>query len=538
MKHWRLLILVFVLAAFFTAVWIWWQRPQRVEMATYVPAETLVYLEANDLPQVLVALTATDAWRELAPVYKIEKDYGNFGWFSRILASANLGSTETVVFGRSQIAVALINIGAKEGAENSLKIRPVYAVVIETKSSRAPAPFVEKQVGDFAKKQLGEIRVEKKNADDAAWTIYRSTTDERNLFAAVAGTTAIIGNDQSAVQACLDTKNGKRKNLADDENLLKMRANVESETAFAFGFITAEGVKQLSHVGAILVAGQMAEEPQAMSLLAQSLPPFLQKTVNSIGWSARFNAGRIEDRYYVQMPADLVSRLREPLAIGEQKFSRAGDFLPLQTRTVTIYNLKNAGAAWRGVVFAIMTRLDTVSAAAFSQMTNSLLAPYGVKNATEFLDATKGEIVTARIPSVETNSKVAIVSAHNADKMRQNLEKPAQAVEDKFLFGEAVDQCLRARESKETLAETVYWKNFNASPNIAFIRTMAADGDTPPSFVALFAKDENKNNAPLGNSPDWIWTTSETRLMREGFDRRTVSPFGLIGTLATSFAEK
>ncbi|PYS82250.1 MAG: hypothetical protein DMF67_13710 [Acidobacteria bacterium] len=60
----RVLFVVFVLAVAVFA-WLWWTRPVRVDMAAYVPADSLIYFEANSLPEIVSAVTSTDDWREL-----------------------------------------------------------------------------------------------------------------------------------------------------------------------------------------------------------------------------------------------------------------------------------------------------------------------------------------------------------------------------------------------------------------------------------------------------------------------------------------
>jgi hypothetical protein len=547
MKFWKWLILGAALAAILAVAWIVWQRPQRVNMAAYIPAETLVYLEADNLPQILTALTRTTAWREIAPAYGLDKDYGNFGWFSQTMANANLGSTNSIVFGRAQIAVALMGIGSADEGE-SLKIRPQFAVVIETKSTRA-ASFVQTEVNALARREFGGIKTEKKETRNAVWTIFRALADERNLFAAVAGTTVILGNDELAVQACLDVKNSERKSLADDSNLAQMRANTERETAFAFGFVTAEGVKQLSSVGAVMLAGQMAEDPRAMSLLAQSLPSFVQKSVTSIGWTGRANAGQIEDRFFIQMPPDLIVRLREPLTVQESNDSPPAQLLPANLQSVTVYNLKNPQAAWRGVVFAMTTKLDALSAAAFSQAAGGLLAPYGIERADDFLGQTNGALSTAQLSTTQDQA-VAIVGVKDAGALKKTLQtngtKKANLTDNFLLIGdeENLQICRAAQEQNQTLKNQSIWLQFNDTNQAlsgAFVRTLSRDEDAPVRFVKLFAKNKSDSKMviqPTEKTPDWFWTISETRLVREGVERRTVSPFGLIGTLATRFAEK
>src|SRR5919197_1612759 len=61
----RVLLVVSVLALCVFA-WLWCTRPVKVDMATYVPADSIVYLEANSLPEIFGAVTSTDDWRELA----------------------------------------------------------------------------------------------------------------------------------------------------------------------------------------------------------------------------------------------------------------------------------------------------------------------------------------------------------------------------------------------------------------------------------------------------------------------------------------
>ena len=552
MKSWKWLIFAAALTVpLAAAAWIVWQRPQPVNMAADVPAETLVYLEADDLPQILTALTETGAWRDIAPTYGLDRDYGKFSWFSQAMANANLGSTASIVIGRAQIAVALMGVGTADAGE-SLKIRPQFAVVIETKSNCAGS-FVESEIASFARRQFGAVRIEKKEAGNAAWTIFRSAADERNLFAAVLGTTVILGNDEAAVQSCLDVKNGQRKSLADDANLARMSINTERETAFAFGFVTPAGIKQLSNVGAVMAAGQMSEDPRAMSLLAQSLPPFVQKSVTAIGWTARQGAdNKIEDRYFVQMPPDLIARLREPLAEQERDDSVIAQLLPANLHSLTIYNLKNPQAAWRGTIFAMTTKLDAFSAAAFSQAAGGLLAPYGIERADDFLSQTNASLSTVQLSTDEDGTIAAAGGFKDVAALKKSLQsesdKKSDLINDFLLIGsdESLQICRQAREQNQTFQTQPIWLEFNDAKLIRpgiFVRTLTRDEETPVRFVGLFAK--NKTAAatetlvkPGEPAPGWFWTISETGLVRDGAERRTLSPFGLIGTLATNFAEK
>ncbi|HXM36815.1 MAG TPA: hypothetical protein VN920_16585, partial [Pyrinomonadaceae bacterium] len=56
----RLLSIVLVLPLLI-ATWLWWNHPKKVDMAAYVPADSLLYLESNSLADIAGALMETDA---------------------------------------------------------------------------------------------------------------------------------------------------------------------------------------------------------------------------------------------------------------------------------------------------------------------------------------------------------------------------------------------------------------------------------------------------------------------------------------------
>jgi hypothetical protein len=541
------LFFVLLFVSIIVIAWIWWNAPARVEMARYVPAETLVYFEANNLPQILRAYTESAAWRALAPQYGIKNDYGKFGWWSEFLATANLGSSDAVVFGRSQAAIAVFGFDASENDAESLKIKPRYAVVLETKTSAATAQnFIDRRIGELARERFGKTSIEKQKRDNAAWTIFRAMNDEqRKIFAVARGSVIIFGNDESSIQTCLEAQNGARKSLAESPQLDEMRRRVRSEDGFVFGLVTSEGVKILSRFGAVLFASQAIEEPAALSLIAQSLPPMLEKSVNGIGWSARPIEGKIEDRYFVALPADLTARFREAFAVSTNDSSRAAEFLPPDAHSVTVYNLRNAGAAWRALILGLSAKLDVLGSAAMAQTAGKLLEPYGVARANDFLSGAGDSIVTARL-SEEENETVAVVKVADENKMKASLktgdpERATEFVEGALLLGEKddVEKCLTAKRSRN-LSSAPLWREFERAQETTeekpFVKTVARDTTSAIQFLRIFNME--KNASPTFDAGDsWAFSTAETRLGENGFERRSRSAFGLFGTLATTFAE-
>lgn len=536
------------------ALWLFQQNPPpKVEMTDYVPSDTLIYLETNDLPAVLESFTKTESWKNMAPHYEISASFGEFGWLSRLSSQTGFGSAETVVLGRSQIAVAVFGIKAAD-ADTALKIRPRYAVVIETKTdeSRAMA-FVEKQVGEIVKKNLGEMPPEKSEKDGAKWLIWRK--NERQFLAAVSGSRAIVGNDEEAVKNCLAVQRGEKSSLSGNQNLKFLRDKAVRENALTFGFVTSEGLKQITEIAGIFLAGQLSDSTSSASLFAQTMPAFLQNTVRALAWDSKLENNKIKDSYLLVMPPDLVSQLREPLKTNSENSVNFAEFLPPNIYSVTRYSLQNPSKAWRGVMFAMSGKMDGLSAVMFNSTADNLLFPYGIEDANAFLSAVGNEIYTIRLDE-EDGKTVALVKPKETEKIKQivfrnlgsstpaeekigdmtlltNAQKndwAAAFVGDLLLFGKAenVRLCLQAKVNKQNLSLS------NKTQNDAFIKTWTTDNDSVRDFLQAVAK---KKISEPPNQNQAVFAVTETNLKPEGIERTVVSDFGLLGTLIVAITQ-
>jgi hypothetical protein len=56
MKFLRPLLALALLLILIAAAWLWWALPSRVDMAGYAPADSLVYVEFNNLSEVAQAI--------------------------------------------------------------------------------------------------------------------------------------------------------------------------------------------------------------------------------------------------------------------------------------------------------------------------------------------------------------------------------------------------------------------------------------------------------------------------------------------------
>lgn len=569
------------------AVWLWWNRPQKVDMAGYVPADSLIYLEANSLPEIAGEITQTDAWKSLAPPAGIKASLGSYGWLSRLAAWTGIGPADAVVLSRAQIAVTVMGFDSADAGE-TLKIKPRYALVVETHTSAARVQaVVEKRVGDFARRAYGVPVLERKDVGGVELKTWRAPEGERRIIAAVLETVAIIGNDEQAVLDCLAVRRGERPSLAGNQQLETMRGRLDGRNALAFGYVSPAGAAKLLEVAATVYAGQLLSDPRAQGLAATTLPPLANKILGSAGWSTRRADGMIEDRYFVTLQNGVAATLREPLAPSMMVTQSVGQLLPAETYSVSHYNYRSPSAAWHGLNLTLSTQLDAFGAIFVSRLLESSLKPYGIEEPDAFLRAIGPNIVIARLDDSSSNaatsnnqdsggktnsSTITIVEVQDEKVLRdfvlkrlgaqprreqigdaellvsQNKDRGAACfIMNRLLMGQAqyVRRCLEARLRGETLSAAVDFQkaaHLVDSQTPANTSTYTSDSAPAHTFISAIAAqkevregqpDEGELTRALGNLS---FALSETRLVEGGFEKRTRSSFGQFGTLAAQFS--
>ncbi|HEX8774475.1 MAG TPA: hypothetical protein VF735_12930 [Pyrinomonadaceae bacterium] len=571
MKIARRLLLAAVVLILLAGIWLWWNRFQKVDMATYVPADTLVYMEANSLPQITSAITSTDAWTALAGPAGIRTDLGRIGWLSRLALWTGIGPAEAVVFSRAQVAVAVMGFDAADAGE-TLKVKPRYAVVVETHTSAGRArSAVESRIGDFARRAYKEPRFERRQVDGTDFLTWSSPTDKRRIILAVLESVAVIGNDEAAVRACLAVRRGERQNLAGDAQLEEMRERVAGNGALAFGFVSSKGAAPLLEVAAAIYVAQLSEDPRMQGAAAVVLPQLASKILGGAGWSARMTGGIVEDRYFLSLQNGAAARLRAPLAFTDKGTNVAGDLLPADTYSMSRYESGDAVAAWRGLKGAVISQLDTVGAFVVTRLSDTLFKPYGIDEPETFLRAAGPEFVTARLDDTGT-STVIIVEVRDEKALRELVSRrlgagagteqvgdalmmvskeeergAASFVDGRLVMGATpnVRRCLEARAKGQTLSRADAFKgaarlaSMNSAANAV---TYTDDRLSARNFITAIAIqrgasvksfNETEVERSLGQMP---YAVSATRLSEGGFEKTTRSSFGQFGALASEFA--
>src|SRR5262245_7423506 len=108
-------------------VWFYTQRVKPVQMARYVPDSALGYLEINSLPQVLKQLTATTAWKQLAPAYGLTEKLNYAGALGGLAQFAGALGGETTLLARAQLAVVVTSLEVR-----GEQVKPRWALLAET----------------------------------------------------------------------------------------------------------------------------------------------------------------------------------------------------------------------------------------------------------------------------------------------------------------------------------------------------------------------------------------------------------------------
>lgn len=537
-------------------------RSKPIDLRTLAPADTLVYLETNDFGKTLEALTESRAFQELA---ETETDFS---------------AVENV-----QLAVVVAGFETSENRigdeQSNLNFKPRFAAIAETHAWKSTAASIaENQIGRFVKNIYGDdVKLEKSSKADAEFFVWTSgggggdKNEARKIFAAVAGGTIYAGNDESVIDKCLAVRRGEADSLLKNENLTRARraANArnsegaentdgsESEkNPLAFGYVSNEGAAQIANLAAVSTAIDATENDAARSFIARVLPPILRKSIREISWTATKSEQGIEDKIFVATDSETASVFAETMRTSPQTPANTAKFLPPDVSSATRYNLQNPQTAWLGLVsIAVKQTDDARSANVINAFSGDLLGAYGVADAQTFLSAVEPEILTAQLDA-DGEKSIVVVGVKDWEKIKKSLaeidfkaapekidnaasaeiwksgdgETAAALAENRLIFGdsESVLKCLAAARSGRNFTQNQFFQKFNESRAVAV--TFAEDADSAEKIVAVLGKikDENKPKAAT------VYLT-ETNLTTRGIERRTISAFGLTGTILELFEQ-
>src|SRR5688572_25690717 len=185
MKILRRVVLVLVLVICLAAVWIWLNRPQRVDMSASAPASALIYLESNSLMEVADGITATDTWKLVKPLIGETKTDLPSARTRRLIAFTGIGPTPSVILARAQVAMVMLDLGAREEA-NTMTVKPEAALLIETHTSRRRIKStVEQALQTFAERFYERPSLRRIIIDGDEFLVWSAAENNRQIVAVI-----------------------------------------------------------------------------------------------------------------------------------------------------------------------------------------------------------------------------------------------------------------------------------------------------------------------------------------------------------------
>ena len=549
MKFLRPLLAVGLLVIVLVAVWLWWSLPSKVDMSAYAPADSLVYVEFNNPAAVAHAIQQSPLWQAAVPITQSKPASQNR--FAATAARAGLGPLPAVLFARAQVALAMVGMNTFE-EENSLKVRPEFALIVETHTSKwriKPAAVdAIKQLANFS---YGASMCTERSSD-ADYIECSVAGSERKIIGAIDGTVVVIGNSDNAVRSCLEARRGVRPNLQSDPEMVKVRSSVSSEKTLGFGYVSpANSAKLFSWVAPLMIL-QSPGDQQLQQLLAVSAG----KVLRGVAWTASAAPQGIEDRFLFSLDAGVVSRL-QPAFTESAPDESFWQFVPEGFQSLTIYRNKEPATAWSSLSSAVAFKLDAVPAALFSTLLKSSLSVYGISNPKEAFTALDPPLLTLK-PSESTAEAILVARVNDPDRLKQSLvegeilqglnsnpvqkkEYTAVFVNDYVLLGKTENvraSLLALRKGVET--DAAKYRNYltqASNEREGVIVTFTNDEERVNNFLSTLVQLQGRKLSPqeLESLHNVVRTAgiaaTETKLNAFGIERRTRSAFGQFSTL-------
>jgi hypothetical protein len=495
---------------------------------TLIPGDALIYLETRDLGAMVGAITESPAFQEAA------------------LRKPDLQAINGI--GMS-VAVTGFETSEKQLTEETsiLNFQPRFVAVAETGYWNFQViSFVEEELGLFISEAYGgEAKLESEDRDDGRYYTW-TARDGRKAHAFVTGSLVIFGNDATAIEKCLAVKRGEAESIAENTKLTR-------GDRLAFGYISPNGVAQIANIAGISMAKRSSEETEVQSFIARIVPEILRNSLVDVTWTATKNEEMIEDRLEIGLNTEVGPVLAETLATSGSAVDKAIAGAMPAGLSLTRYDLRDPQIAWRSILLTAQKQTDHLSGELIRTFSAGLFEPYGIDDPEIFLSAIGPIIYTAALD--EAGDRVIFaVTIKDADKIKKALSKEFDFARPAEKLGEAdtwttqdgsmlavisgtmlvVGDSEAAAEFQKRMANTAtaadkpFFSMFVSSTATSV--TIGTDAVTALQIADVITEKKEENTMVTTN---WL---AETRFSSNGIERRSVSSFGLIGSMITQFS--
>ena len=554
MKLLRTSLFLVVLLLLIGAAFVWFNRPEKVDLASYAPADSLLYVELNSPSQITKAIQDSDVWKAASPI-----THSNTSSESRLAATAaqaGIGPIEAVLFERAQIALVVVGLNTSE-ENDTLRVRPEVALIAETHTSEyRTKPDVVAAVKRLASFAYGASNCIERTGD-ADYIECSVAGGERKILAAIDDTLVVVGNTENAVRSCLEAHRGTRPSMGTDPDLMRVRSSVASNKPLAFGYISASNSAKLFSWAAPLLMGRAPGDQQLEQLLAVSAG----KILRGVAWTAVSNGRGIEDRYLFSLEPDVISRLQPAFETAERD-ENFWKLVPASFQSLTIYRSREPSMAWRSLDSAVSLKLDALPAVLFGSILKSSLSAYWIGDPKEVLATLMPPLLTLR-PSSAVEGSVLVARVSDEARLKRSLgqqmfksgggqivdgiqkdldpevEFSAVFADGYVLLGKTENMlpCLMALRRSQAIQDAKLKQSTQDSS--APILTVANDELRLTNFIStlLMLQGRQLSVEDIGRLHDtlreYTFSSTETRLGPDGIERKTRSAFGQFSTFTS-----
>lgn len=495
------------------------------DMRTLVPAETLVYLEANDLAAALQPIVESKPFAEVAK------------------RKPDLSALKGV-----QIAVAVTGFETSEEKltnEHSVgRVQPKFVAVADTHAWNYQAvAFAEKKLGSFvASIYDSESTLEQTDKSGGKYFTWKAK-DGRKAYALVLDSLIYFGNDETAIDKCLAVRRGEADSVVKTGKVIPAAPGT-----LASGYVSTDGIAQIAGLAGLQYASRSSEDEEVQSAIAGLLPQLIRGSVTDIRWKASSNAKGYEDDLAIGLSSDTGPVFNETFAPSARIENELFRFVPATSPSVTLYDLAKPNIAWRGLLLTMRSKVDPLGAKVIGEFANAFAEPYAIRDAELFLSGVGSNIISIRTDA-EGERPALIATVTNSEAVRGALStelKPDKAGSDTFGY-----EVFKDEDSIAVFAGNIILIGDIDAVTACLKSTSAADRPElakfflPGSAAATYSVELDKtaaivevlSEAKLEDAAAKTSFVTETRFTRNGVERRTVSEFGLIGSIIAQLAQ-
>ena len=521
----RALFFIVLFLAGFSVLWILWNRPRKADLSLFAPADSLAFIETNDLGALAAGIDQTQAWGGLAGPIGAPARLSPNRFVIAVARWTGIGSTDAILYARAQAAVVFSGAeGSQSGS--TLTIKPLATFIIETHTSQwRMKTTVERHVEDLARRVYKNPVLVRKSIDNIELTEWAAADDSHRIVTAFHGSAVIVGNDEISVLRLIKTRAANNQSLQTSEEFIDARNRTDAANSSIFGFVSQAGIKSLLQAFALSRSGSSSDAVTGARIFAD----VFGSVTKSIGWTARFRDGMVEDRCSIKLAEGISNKLRPSVTPDRPPELTNLPLVPPNVHSVSLYQFHDSAGFWTDLNAAISSHTDLVGSVAARPLLRSLLKPYGIEDADGFAHAIGTRLQTIRFE--DGGPSVLAVQAFDPPALRRLAERKlgknpksekvgdnemftsdnwaVAFADDYFLTGPAdlVRRCLTALMDRQSISSNESFRESKNDIDVSlpiFALTFSNDQHAAISFVEAFSNQQRSAFATTGGAIEQV----------------------------------